>query len=131
MAYRVLADLVVLLHLFFIVFAVLGGLLALKRRGWAWVHLPAVLWAALDEFAGWICPLTPLENWLRDKGGTVGYEGSFIEHYIIPIIYPATLTRGLQVVLGLFVVVINLVIYGFVIKRYRKGKALKKRRHRA
>jgi hypothetical protein len=113
-AYRTLADLVVVLHLAFIVFVVLGGLLAL--RGW-WVslfHLPAAVWGTFIEVTGGICPLTPLENWLRHMAGSAGYPGGFIEHYLLPIVYPADLTRQVQLVLGLVVLFANLVIYALV-----------------
>jgi polyferredoxin len=105
------ADLVVFIHVAFIVFVVLGGVLALRWRWIVWVHLPAVLWGALLEFCGWVCPLTPLENWLRYAGGTSRYSGGFVEHYVLPIVYPAALTREVQVVLGLFVCLVNGAIY--------------------
>jgi hypothetical protein len=121
--YRVLADLVVLVHVGFVLFAVLGGLVVLWWRRVAWVHLPAALWAALIEFAGWVCPLTPLETWLRGKGGGTGYRGSFIEHHVLPIVYPDSLTRPSQVALGLFVLVVNLAVYGGMLRRGMKTKA--------
>ena len=111
MLFRVLADLVVLAHLAFIVFALLGGLLALRWTWLPWLHLPAVAWAAAVEFFGWFCPLTPLENWLRDAGGSAGYAGGFIEHYLVPLIYPAELTREMQLLAGSVVVVLNLGVY--------------------
>jgi hypothetical protein len=117
MLYRALADLVVILHLGFVVFAVGGALLVLRWRRLVWVHVPAAIWAALIEFAGWICPLTPLEKWLRIEGGGSGYPGGFVGHYILPILYPRGLTREVQIVLGILVVVINLGIYGWLIGR--------------
>jgi hypothetical protein len=114
---RILADLIVLLHFAFILFALFGGLLVLRRRGWVWFHLPAAAWAALIEFAGWICPLTPLENRLRAQGGGSGYGTGFVEHYILPLVYPAGLTRQIQIILGLLVLLLNLVIYAIVIRR--------------
>ncbi|MFQ5780020.1 MAG: DUF2784 domain-containing protein [Nitrospiria bacterium] len=117
MFYRILADLVVLVHLAFVLFAVLGGFLVLRGRRWAWLHIPALLWAAWIEFGGWVCPLTPLENWLRESGGTAGYRGDFIERYLLPILYPAILTRRLQVALGLFLIGINAGIYIWVMRR--------------
>jgi hypothetical protein len=77
-----------------------------------------VLWAALLEFCGWICPLTPLETWLRRVGGASGYSGGFIEHYIVPIVYPAALTRGVQIALGILVCVINASIYMALWRRH-------------
>lgn len=116
MFYRILADLVVLVHLTFVLFAILGGLLLLWWRRCTWVHLPAVLWAALIEFMGWVCPLTPLENMLREKGGGSGYQAGFVEHYVLPILYPDSLTGPSQVALGAFVLGINLVVYGWVLR---------------
>jgi len=115
----VAADAVVVVHLAFVVFAVLGGLLVLRWRRVAWVHLPTVAWAALVELAGWVCPLTPLENRLREKGGSGGYEGGFIDHYLLPILYPDTLTRDVQVTLGVLVLVVNLAVYTAVLVRIR------------
>ena len=117
MLYRLAADLVVILHLTFVVFAIAGGALAFLHRRWIWAHLPCALWAAFIEFAGWLCPLTPLENWLRERGGEAGYEGGFVEHYLMPVLYPENLTRGIQIALGLFVVLLNGVIYTLVIRR--------------
>ena len=119
MWYRLLADLVVGIHLAFILFAVLGGLMAIRWQRVIWMHIPAVLWGALIEFGGWICPLTPLENWLRSKGGTAGYHTGFIEQYILPLIYPVNLTRNTQFILGLLVLGVNLAVYGFIVLRYR------------
>jgi hypothetical protein len=114
MTYRILADLVVALHGAFVLFVVLGGFLALRNIRWAWVHIPAALWGACIEFAGWICPLTPLENHLRALAGERGYPEGFIEHYLYPLMYPAQLTRPTQYVLGSLVVAINLIAYGVV-----------------
>ena len=111
MLFQALADLVVLVHLAFIVFVVLGRALTLRWRRIAWVHIPAVLWSALLELCGWICPLTPLENWLRRAGGASGYAGGFVEQYVVPIVYPAALTRETRVALGLLVCVVNAAIY--------------------
>lgn len=114
MLYRALADLVVLVHVAFIAFVVFGGLLALRWRRIPWVHLPAAAWGALIEIRGLICPLTPLENWLRQLAGEAGYSGGFIEHYILPIVYPAGLTPRIQLLLAALVVVANLLAYWFV-----------------
>jgi len=112
--YRILADCVVIVHLLFIVFALLGGLLVIWRSYLVFVHFPAAIWVFVISFKGWICPLTPLENQLRHAAGTEGYTGGFVEHYIIPIIYPAALNFNLQIVFGIVAVVINLGIYSFV-----------------
>ena len=122
---RILADGVVLLHFGFILFVVFGGFLLLRRKWIAGLHLPAVLWAAAIEFRHGICPLTPLEQELRVAAGEAGYSGSFIEHYLIPIIYPAGLDECLQYVLGTLVIVINLVIYGWV--RFRRSHGIRQR----
>jgi hypothetical protein len=121
MPYRILADIIVLIHLLFIVFVISGGLLGFYKKWTAWIHIPAAVWGALVELTGWFCPLTPLENRFRISGGAVGYEGSFVEQYIIPLIYPENLTRNTQIAMGISVIVINAVIYFFLIKRYRKN----------
>lgn len=108
-------------HVAFVLFSVLGGFLVLKWKLCAWIHIPAVMWAALIEFCGWVCPLTPLENWLREKDGGSSYGSGFIEHYIIPVLYPASLTQNMQIVLGVFVLGINLVIYGWILHRTMKA----------
>ena len=111
MTYRVLADAVLLLHLAFIAFVMVGGIAVIRWPRLAWLHLPAVLWAAGLTFAGGICPLTPLENRLREAGGEAGYGGSFIEHYLTSLIYPEGLTRGIQIALGCLVVAVNVAVY--------------------
>lgn len=121
MTAAVLADLVVLLHLAFILFVMLGGLLVLRRRRLMWLHLPVAAWGAAIEFVGWICPLTPLENRLRAAAGEAGYSGGFIEHYLIPLIYPAGLTRELQWLLGALVLLVNAAVYWRVL-RGRAGR---------
>lgn len=114
MLYRLLADLVVLLHAGFVLFVVLGGLGALRWPRVLWFHVPAALWGAGIEFLGGICPLTPLENHLRRLGGEAGYAGGFVEHYLLPVLYPDGLTRGAQLALGLFVVLFNSVVYTII-----------------
>jgi hypothetical protein len=112
--YPLLADILVLLHFAFIVFAVCGGLLALRWRWAPWIHIPAVAWATFVEWSGRICPLTPLEQLLRRAGGGSNYSGGFIEHYVIPVIYPAQLTRETQLVLGIGLLSLNLITYWLV-----------------
>ena len=120
MASRALADVVVGIHLTFVLFVVLGGLLVIRWPRIAWLHLPAVAWGAWIEVAGWICPLTPLENYLRAQGGGGVYDESFVERYLLPVLYPASLTRELQFALAAAVLAINAVIYGWlVVKRLR------------
>ena len=124
MIYRALADLVLVVHLTFVLFVVLGGLLVLRWPRAAWLHVPAAIWGVLIEYTGWICPLTPLENSFRTRGGEMGYSGGFIEHYIQPLLYPAGLTRSTQVVLGSLVLVLNLTAYGIVVSRMRRRELL-------
>ncbi len=119
MIYRALADFVVIVHAAFVVFVVLGGFLVLRRPRLAWLHLPAAIWGVMIEFAGWICPLTPLENAFRARGGEAGYGGGFVEHYLLAALYPTGLTRGVQVVLGSIVLALNAAIYAVVISRSR------------
>ena len=113
----VLTALVILTHVAFIVFVLFGGLLAFRWRWVPLVHVPAVVWGAAVEFFGWMCPLTPLENVLRRAGGDAGYSVSFIERYLIPLVYPAELTRELQFALGGAVVAVNAVVYFLVLRR--------------
>jgi hypothetical protein len=119
MGYRLLADATVAFHVAFIAFVVLGGLLVLRKRWVAWLHLPAVAWVVYLELAGAICPLTPLENALRSRAGQAGYEGGFIEHYAIPLIYPAGLTPHIQVILGVAVLLLNAGVYALLWRRRR------------
>jgi len=120
MAYRLLADAILFLHLAFVAFVLLGGFLALRWRRSIWVHGPAVLWAVVVEWAGWVCPLTPLENWLRLKGHARGYAGSFVEHYVVSVLYPEALTPAIQVVLGGLAIVVNLLVYGYALRVRRR-----------
>lgn len=120
----VAADLIVLLHFAFILFVIFGGILVFKWRWVAWLHVPVVIWGAIIEFMGWICPLTPIENMLRYSGGSAGYSNSFIEHYLLPVIYPAVLTRELQTIIGIVVVTINIAIYAtvYILQTREKSK---------
>jgi hypothetical protein len=120
-AFRLAADAIVVIHFAFVLFVVLGGLLVLRWRWMAWLHLPAAAWGVLIEYANWICPLTPLENYLRERGGVGGYAGDFIEHYVLPLLYPARLTRSAQLLLGSLALALNALIYWYVI---RKGKSV-------
>ncbi|MGH7457752.1 MAG: DUF2784 domain-containing protein [Longimicrobiaceae bacterium] len=119
MPYHLLADFTVVLHFGFVLFVVLGGLLLLRWPRVAWLHLPAVAWGALIEFAGWLCPLTPLENRFRRLAGERGYEGGFVEHYLTSILYPSGLTRELQLWLGAGVLLLNAAIYALLWRRRR------------
>lgn len=120
MLYRFLADATVVLHGLFILFVVFGGLLVVRWPRVAWVHLPCAAWGALVALAGWVCPLTPLENRFRRLAGEGGYPGGFIETYLIPMIYPgAVLTREVQVGLGLAVVAVNAAAYWWVWRKRR------------
>jgi hypothetical protein len=119
MAWRLLADAVLLLHLAFVAFALAGGLLALRWRWIPWLHLPALAWGVVVEWTGWICPLTPWENALRRAGGEAGYAGGFVEHYLVPLLYPADLTRDVQWVLGAVLLAFNVAVYLLVWRRHR------------
>jgi hypothetical protein len=119
--YRLLANAVVAVHGLFILFVVFGGFVAWRWRWVAAIHLPCAVWGMLIEFRGWICPLTPLENSLRARAGQAGYSGGFIEHYLLPAIYPAGLTPQMQLVLGSAVLVINAVAYAVLLRRLSRG----------
>ena len=121
MIYRVLADMTFLLHLLFILFVVFGGLIAFRWRKIIWIHIPLAIWGVIVEWGDIICPLTPLENYLRSLGGGQEYELSFMEKYLYPIVYLETLDRELQFILGLLVIAINIFIYGIIIRR-KKSK---------
>lgn len=120
---RLGADAVVVLHLAFILFVVFGGMLAWRDLRFAWLHLPAAAWGAFAELTGTICPLTPLENALRVRAGQSGYEGGFIDQYLMPIIYPAGLTPAHQRWIGGAVIVLNVVIYAIAFLRRRAGRS--------
>lgn len=115
-----LADGVLLVHLAFILFVVVGGLLVLRYPRLAWIHIPAVVWGAFIEFTGGVCPLTPLEVTLRQRAGEAGFTGGFIEHYVTAVIYPGGLTRLTQVVFGVLVVAINGAVYARLVLRRRR-----------
>ena len=120
MSARLVADAIVAVHLAFIAFVVAGGLLVLKHRAWAALHAPAVAWGAWTEFTGTVCPLTPWETSLRRAAGDAGYTGGFVEHYVIPLVYPEALTSRTQFALGVGVIAINVVVYGLAWWRWRK-----------
>ena len=119
---RLAADTVVALHLAFVAFAALGGMLAWRRLAYAWFHLPALAWAGFVEFSGTICPLTPFENRLRVRAGEAGYPGSFVEHYLMPVLYPAGLTPDAQKWIGAALVALNVAIYAVALARARSRK---------
>jgi len=120
--YRFIADLTLLVHLAFIVFVVAGAVVVLRYPRLAWLHLPAATWGAYIEIAGRVCPLTYLENHLRLAAGQQGYADSFIEHYLVPLIYPAGLTHDLQLWLAAIVIVVNVLLYGYLLLRRRKTR---------
>ena len=117
MAHRLLADATVLLHLAFVLFVIAGGFLAARWPRVAFAHVPAAAWGAWVEFAGWVCPLTPMENWLRERAGQEVYTTSFVERYLLPILYPPSLSREIQCGLGVFVLLINAGAYFLVLRR--------------
>jgi len=117
--YGLLADAVLIIHLGFVLFVLLGGLLILKWRWIAWAHIPAAAWGVAIEFGGWTCPLTPLENHLRERAGEAAYSGDFIARYLLPVIYPEGLTREAQIALGLAALLFNAAIYALVVRKKR------------
>lgn len=121
MQYRFLADAVVAVHLGFVLFVAAGALLVARWPRLAWLHLPSVLWGAGIELAGGVCPLTPLENRLRRLAGADGYSGGFVEHYLLPVLYPEGLTREVQLVLGIAVLLFNLLVYGWIWRRHHRA----------
>ncbi len=123
--YRTLADATVLLHLLFIAFMVMGGALALRWPRLAWLHLPLATWGVLVQWMSWVCPLTPLENWFRAAGGGTAYPGGFVEHYLVPILYPVPAGPRFHVILGFAVLAANAAIYGVLL-----GPSLRARRSR-
>ena len=121
MAYHQFADLLLVVHFAFLAFVVAGGAFVLRWPRVAWAHVPAVIWGVLIEFFGWICPLTPLEIALRHRAGEAAYTGGFIAHYVMRVIYPDGLTRGIQVMLGILVLALNGGIYAAMIAREVRG----------
>lgn len=121
MFYQLAADAVVLLHFAFILFVLLGGLFCYKWLWLFWLHLPALVWAVVISLAGWICPLTPLENTLRAASGSEHYSSGFIEHYILPVIYPAGFSRELQTSMGIGLLVVNALLYLGLFIKTKKG----------
>jgi hypothetical protein len=122
-AYGVAAGAVLVVHLAFAIFVIAGAALALRWPKVARVHLPAMAWGAFVEFSGYVCPLTPLENWLRRAAGAAGYTGGFVEHYVLATLYPAGLTRTAQMALGFFVVAVNAALYTVVLRRVRRARS--------
>lgn len=118
---RLFADLVVVAHVAFVLFVAVGGLLVVKWPRLAWVHAPAAAWGAAVELAGWVCPLTPLEQLLRGRAGDAGYQGDFIARYLLPVLYPEGLTRDVQLALGAAVILINGAFYVAAFRR-RSGR---------
>lgn len=117
MFYWILANLTVVLHFIFVCFVVAGGLLIFRWRWILFLHLPTAVWGALIEYQGGVCPLTPLQQQFRQMAGQAGYAGGFIEHYLLPVLYPSYLTRDVQIVLGTLVIAINILVYGWLIRR--------------
>ena len=111
MFYNIAANAIAIVHLAFIVFVIAGGFLVLRWPMLAWFHLPAAVWGALIEFANWYCPLTTWENQLLRRAGRAGYDTGFIEHYVFAVIYPTGLTRGMQIAIGVIVLIVNLAVY--------------------
>ncbi len=119
MFYRLTADLLLVAHLLFIVLVLVGGLLVLRWPRFAWAHLPIVVWGFLVELMGWVCPLTPLEQSLRRAAGDGAYRGSFIEHYLVPLIYPEGMTHSTRMLFAAIVATFNILIYTGLYLRHR------------
>jgi hypothetical protein len=117
--YGFFAGVVIVMHFLFIAFVATGGLLVWRWPRLAWLHIPAAIWGVVVEMTGWFCPLTPLENHLRQLAGGSSYSGGFVEQYLIPVIYPANLTASTQYILGGLVIVINVVVYFFIFRKHR------------
>lgn len=122
---RAAADLVAVVHAAFVVFVVLGALLVLRWRQLIWVHVPAALWGVLTEIRGWTCPLTPLEQYLRQRSGSSAYQGEFIEHYLLPLLYPANLTRSRQIWLASLAILVNVVLYWYAFRVARSREPIR------
>ena len=127
MYYRLLAELVIVIHFAFVVFVVLGGFLISRWHKVLWLHVPALIWSAWIELSGGICPLTPLENWFWIKGGQASYPDDFVGNYILPLLYPGGLTRAIQIVLAAIVILINLLVYGYVFLFLKKGRLINRK----
>lgn len=123
MLYRVAADVVLVFHLVFVLYAIFGGLLVFRWSRSAYLHIPVVIWGSVIEVMGWVCPLTPIEIDLRHAAGTLGYSGSFIDHYVLPVLYPANLTRPAQWLLGLSLLLFNVVVYTLIYRSRRRPPA--------
>ena len=119
---RLAANAVLIVHLAFVVFVVAGGLLVLRNLAWAWLHVPAAAWGAWAELTATVCPLTPLENALRARAGLAGYRGGFVEHYLVPLLYPPGLDTGTQRWLGVAVIAINVVLYALALQRHGRRR---------
>ncbi len=122
--FAILADAVLVLHFAFVLFVVFGGLLVLKWRAVVWLHIPAAAWGVAIEFGGWICPLTPLENRLREWAGEAPYTGDFVARYLMPVLYPEGLTREAQITLGLAALLFNAAVYATVVRRTRAAPSV-------
>ncbi len=120
MIYLILANIILVLHFLFIFFVVVGSLFVFYKKWLIWLHIPAALYGVLIEFSGWICPLTPLENHFRILAGQSGYSHSFVQQYLLKIIYPEGLTRQSQLIMGSALLIITLIIYLLIFKRFRK-----------
>lgn len=123
MSYRIAADATLVLHFVFIVFVCFGALLSLRWRWMPYLHVPCAAWGAFVELAGRVCPLTYVENHFRVLAGSSGYQDGFIEHYLLPVVYPGGLTREVQYVLAAAVLVLNVAAYGWLVHRrtWRRG----------
>jgi asparagine N-glycosylation enzyme membrane subunit Stt3 len=117
---KILADTVLLIHFAFVFFAVFGGISVLYKRSLAWFHIPVVLWSSVINLGGWICPLTPLENYFRSQAGRAGYEGGFVQHYIESLVYPGGMPRNFELIAGISILAWNGLVYLFVLLYWKQ-----------
>ena len=122
MPYALLTDALIVFHFLFVGFVIFGGVVVLRWHRAAFIHLPAAAWGVFIEWSGFLCPLTPLENYLRQQAGLDVYQGGFVDHYIMPVLYPAGLTRDTQMVLGALILVINVSLYAIAFTRDSRRK---------
>ena len=118
--YELAANLILIVHFIFIIFVVFGALLFFVVKKIAFIHIPAFIWGSYIELTHSICPLTCLENWFLNKANLTIYSEGFIQNYIVPIVYPTDLTKNLQIYLGITLIVINIIIYGFILNKIIK-----------
>ena len=119
--YELAADIILIIHFLFIIFVIFGAFLFFVAKKIVFIHIPAIIWGSYIELTHSICPLTYLENWFLHKANLITYSGGFIQNYLVPIVYPVNITKDLQIFLGIGIIVINIVIYAFIINKLKKN----------